>query len=177
MTQIRISTRPIDEVIDRPTVITIICIMGFIGTALSIPMVFSEIAKQIGSWFGPYAGFVAVANLICMIGLWRTRKWGLYTYSILVLVNQSVLITKGEWNLYVLIVQVTIILIALYHLQPKTKPTFHQVALYLKRKALAIIVAYMLGIHNPYRDLEDDTETIVYTIDDDEEQEDSSPKD
>ena len=151
--------------------------MGFIGTALSIPMVFSEIAKQIGSWFGPYAGFVTIANLICMIGFWRTRKWGLYAYSILVLMNQIVLITKGEWNLYVLIIQGAIILIALYHLQPEAKPTFHQVGLYLKRKAWAIIVAYMLGIHNPYRDLEDDAETIVYTIHDDEKQEDSSPKD
>lgn len=177
MTQIRISTQPIGGNIDRPTAITIVCIMGFVGTALSIPMVFSEIAKQIGSWFGPYAGFVTIANLICMVGLWRTRKWGLYSYSILVLLNQIVLIAKGEWNFYVLIIQLTIVLISLYHLQPETRPTFHQVALYLKTKAWAIIVAYMLGIHNPYRELEDDSETIVYTIEDDEEQEDSSPKD
>ncbi len=177
MTQLRISTQTVSGEIDRPTAITIICVIGFIGTALSIPMMFSEVAKQIGSWFGPYAGFVTIANLICMIGLWRKKKWGLYAYSILVLINQIVLITKGEWNFYVLIVQGTVISIALYHLLPSTRPTFHRVALYLKRKAWALIVAYMLGIHNPYRELEDDPDTVVVTIVDIEEQEDSSPKD
>ena len=139
-------------------------------------MIFSEVAKQIGSWFGPYAGFVTIANLMSMIGLWRTKKWGLYSYLVLVLINQIVLITKGEWNLYVLIVQGTIISIALYHILPTTKPIFHQFVLKLQRKAWAIIVAYMLGIHNPYRDLEDDPDTVVVTIVDIEEQEDSSPK-
>ncbi|TRX47049.1 hypothetical protein FNH22_30605 [Fulvivirga sp. M361] len=169
MNQVGVLNQPTNKILKRPIAITIICILGFIGVGLSIPMIFSEIAKQIGSWFGPYAGFVTIANLICMIGLWRTKKWGLYAYSVLVSINQIVLITKGQWNILILFVHVIIILIASYHLQPATRPTYHQVALYLKRKAWAIIVAYMIGIHNPYRELEDDPDTIVYTIEDDEE--------
>ena len=33
----------------RPTAITVICVIGFIGAAVTIPMIFSDIAGQIGS--------------------------------------------------------------------------------------------------------------------------------
>ncbi|CAD5267000.1 MULTISPECIES: fungal transcription factor regulatory middle homology region domain-containing protein [unclassified Imperialibacter] len=174
--QTGVLSQPNSEIVKRPAAITVICVLGFIGVGLSVPMILSEIARQIGSWFGPYACFVAVVNLICMIGLWSSKKWGLYTYSALVLVNQVVLAAKGEWNALVLIVQTLVILIILYHLHPETRPTYVQVAMYVKRKVWAVIVAYMIGIHNPYREVHDDPEEIVYTIDDTEEQEDSAPR-
>ncbi|GAB2793764.1 hypothetical protein GCM10027275_43400 [Rhabdobacter roseus] len=177
MNQIESLNQPNNGIIKRPTAITVICVFGFIGVGLSIPMIFSEFARQIGSWFPSYAGFVTTVNLICMVGLWRTKKWGLYIYSVLVLINQIVLITKEEWNVLILIVQGIIILIALYHLQPSTRPTYNQVALYLKRKAWAIIVAYMVGIHNFYREEQKDPIEIVYTIDNIEEQENAEPED
>lgn len=177
MNQIGILDQPNNRILKRPTAITVICVVGFIGVGLSIPMIFSEIGRQIGSWFGPYAGFATIANLICMIGLWRTKKWGLYAYSALVILNQIVLITKSEWNVLILIVQGIVFLIALYHLQPSTRPTYNQVALYLKRKTWAIIVAYMVGIHNFYKEEQKDPEEIVYTIDNIEEQENGEPED
>lgn len=177
MNQTGILDHPNNEIIKRPTAITIICILGFTGVALSIPMILSEIALQIGSWFRPYAGFATAVNLICIIGLWRTKKWGLYTFSALVLINQIVLITKGEWNVLISVVQAIIILVAIYHLQPNTRPAYHQVALYLKRKTWAIIVAYMVGIHNFYKEEQKDPEEIVYIIDNIEEQEDCEPED
>ena len=112
-----------------------------------------------------------------MIGLWQTKKWGLSAYSTLVLINQIVLITKDEWNILILMIQGIIILIGLYHLHPETRPTYYKVALYLKKKAWAFIVAYMMGIHNAYKEVQDDPEEIIYTIDDIEEEKDSSPKD
>jgi len=177
MNEIGTLNHPNNERLQRPTVITIICIMGFIGTALSIPMVFSEIASQIGPWFGPYAGTVALANVVCMVGLWQTKKWGLYAYTMLIILNQLVLITKGQWHVLTLVVQAIIVLIGLYHLHPDTKPAYRKVVLYLKRKAWAYTVAYMIGIHNPYREVEEDQDEIVYTIEDIDEQEDSAPKD
>jgi hypothetical protein len=177
MNQIGILDQPEHEIIKRPTAITMICILGFIGVALSVPMIFSEIAWQIGSWFPPYAGFSTVVSLICMIGLWRNKKWALYSFSTLVLINQVVLITKGEWNVLILIVQGIIILIALYHLHPNSKPVFHQIILWLKRKTWAITVAYMVGVHNFYREEQKDSEEIVYTIDNIEEQESGESED
>jgi hypothetical protein len=177
MNQIGILDQPNSGVIKRPTAITVICVFGFIGVGLSIPMIFSEIARQIGSWFPPYAGFATTVSLICMVGLWRTRKWGLYIYSALVIINQIVLITKGEWSIIILIFQGIVVLIALYHLQPGTRSTGNQIALYLKRKTWAIIVAYMVGIHNFYREEHKDPEEIIYTIDNIEEQENGEPED
>jgi len=71
-----------DDKIERPIAITVICIIGFIGAALSIPMVFSDIAKQIGNWFPSYSGSVAAISLVCMIGLWFTKKWAAYLSGI-----------------------------------------------------------------------------------------------
>ena len=177
MTQIGTLDQPNNGIIKRPIAITVICILGFVGVGLSIPMIFSEIARQIGSWFPPYASFTATVSLICMVALWRSKKWGLYIYSALVLINQIVLITKEEWNIIILIFQAIVILIVLYHFQPNARTRFKQVALYVKRKTWAIIVAYMIGIHNFYKEEQEDPEEIVYTIDNIEEQENGEPKD
>ncbi len=47
---------------------------------------------------------------------------------------------------------------------------------YLKRKIWIVIVAYMVGIHNFYKEEEKSPDEIILTIDDNEKQEDSSPK-
>jgi len=53
----------------RPKSITAICVIGFIGAIITIPMIFSPIAKQIGAWYPLYLGLSAVIGLVCMIGL------------------------------------------------------------------------------------------------------------
>ena len=35
----------------RPVAITVICILGFIGAALAIPLIFSAAAREIGAWY------------------------------------------------------------------------------------------------------------------------------
>jgi hypothetical protein len=72
---------------ERPLAITVICILGFIGAGLSIPKVFSDIAKQIGNWFPHYSGSITAISLFCMIGLWFTKKWAIYAYICLVPFN------------------------------------------------------------------------------------------
>ncbi|MEM6841029.1 MAG: hypothetical protein AAF632_02280 [Bacteroidota bacterium] len=165
-----------DNKIERPIAITIICILGFIGTILSVPMVFSDIANQIGSWFPPYSGSIAVVNLVCMIGLWFTRKWAAYAYTCLVVLNQIVLIAMHEWHILTLAIQVIVVAIILLHLDSEVKSFSHQLARYVKRQIWAIIVAYMIGIHNFYREENKTPEDIVFTVEDYEEQGDSMPK-
>ena len=88
----------------RPGIITAICILGFIGVAFTIPMIFSDIAKSIGAWYPPYLGFSAIVGLACMIGLWMMKKWSIIAYTIFVAINQVVLIAMGVWNLFALII-------------------------------------------------------------------------
>lgn len=162
--------------IERPIAITVICILGFVGAALSIPMVFSDIARQIGDWFPPYSGSIAAISLTCMIGLWFTKKWAIYTYTCLVVLNQIVLITMGRWSLLVLIIQGVIVVVTLLYLDAKAKSISLQLVRYIRRQIWGITVAYMLGIHNSYKEVQKTPDDIVIVIEDVEAQEDSTPK-
>lgn len=177
MTQIEISNQLSDGKIERPLAVTIICILGFLGTALSIPMVFSDIAKQIGDWFPPYSGAIAAISFFCMIGLWLTKKWAMYAYTSLVVVNHIVLIVMDRWSVLPLIVHVTIVAVILISLEDYAKSLTHQLLIYIKRQIWALIVAYMVGIHNFYKGEQKTPEDIVITIENIEEQEDDAPKD
>jgi len=97
----------------RPTAITVICVLGFFGAAITIPMIFSEMAWQIGSWYPPYLGLSAVIGLLCMVGLWKMKKWAAYIYTGFVALNQIVLLAMGVWNIMALIIPGIVIGIAL----------------------------------------------------------------
>ena len=97
----------------RPTAITVICVLGFIGAAFSIPLIFSDIAGQIGSWYPPYLGLSAITGFVCMVGLWQMKKWAAYTYTGFVGLNQIVLLTMGVWNVMALIIPAIVVGIAL----------------------------------------------------------------
>jgi hypothetical protein len=99
----------------RPTAITVICVLGFIGALIVIPLIFSPLAERVGSWYPPYLGFSAVVGFICMIGLWQMKKWAAYLYTGFTLVNQIILLTMGSWNILALILPGIVIGIALSH--------------------------------------------------------------
>ena len=99
----------------RPTAITVICVLGFIGSAFTIPMIFSDIAELIGEWYPPYLGLSAGIGLFSMIGLWKMKKWAAYTYTGLVVINQFVLFTMGVWSIMALLIPAIVVGIALYH--------------------------------------------------------------
>jgi hypothetical protein len=176
MNQVRSLNQAHEGKVERPIAITVICILGFVGAALSIPMVFSDIARQIGNWFTPYSASVAAISLICMIGLWFTKKWAIYAYICLVVLNQIVLITMDKWELLILIIQGIIVAVILLHLDSKVKYISYQLVRYVRRQIWGIIVAYMLGIHNSYKEVQKTPDDVVIVIEDVEAQEDSTPK-
>ena len=104
----------------RPVAITVICILGFIGAALTIPLIFSSTVQSIGSWYPPYLGASAVVGLICMVGLWKMKKWAVFLYTLLVVINQVVLFTMGVWNPFALLIPVIIIAIGFANLSKMT---------------------------------------------------------
>jgi len=99
----------------RPTSITVICIVGFIGALLAVPLVFSPVAQQVGAWYPPYLGFSAIVGLACMVGLWMMKKWAAYTYTGFAIVNQVVLLAMDVWNVLALLVPAVVIAFALKH--------------------------------------------------------------
>ncbi|MDP2687978.1 MAG: hypothetical protein Q8O62_12195 [Aequorivita sp.] len=105
------------EIIKRPIAITIICILGFIGAIFTIPLIFSDKASIIGSWYPPYLGFSAIVGLICMIGLWQMKKWAAYLYTGFVGLNQIVLLTMDVWNIMAIILPGIVIGITYFYLK------------------------------------------------------------
>jgi hypothetical protein len=101
---------------ERPVAITIICVLGFIGAALSILVIFSEAARAIGAWYPPYLAFSAVAGFVCMIGLWKMMKWAVFAYTAFVILNQVVLFSMGVWNIFALIIPTVVIAIGFTYL-------------------------------------------------------------
>ena len=101
----------------RPIAITVICVLGFIGAALAIPVIFSDIAKQIGSWYPPYLAFSAVVGFVCMVGLWQMKKWAAYAYAGLFVLNQIILLAMGVWTVMALILPAIVVGIALSYVK------------------------------------------------------------
>ena len=104
----------------RPTVITVICVIGFIGGLFTIPLIFTDIARNIGAWYPPYLAFSAVVGLSCMIGLWKMRRWAVFTYAGFAVLNQVVMLTMGIWNVFALLIPGIVIAIGFTHL-PKMR--------------------------------------------------------
>ena len=100
----------------RPSSITFICVLGFIGAILTVQLVFSSAARQIGSWYPPYLAFSALIGLVCMIGLWLMKKWSVYAYAGLALLNQVVLLVMGRWNIMALLIPAIVIIVGYKHL-------------------------------------------------------------
>jgi len=100
----------------RPVAITVICILGFIGAALSIPVVFSNTAASIAPWYPAVLGLSAAVGLVCMIGLWKMKKWGVFLYTAMAFVIQIVLFSTHLWTPVSLIFPAIIIAIGFAYL-------------------------------------------------------------
>ena len=104
----------------RPTSISVICVIGFIGAVFTVPMVISPMAQQIGSWYPPFLGLSAVIGAFCMVGMWMMKKWAAYTYIGFVALNQVVLLAMGVWNIMTLLAPAIVIFFALKHVSKMT---------------------------------------------------------
>jgi len=100
----------------RPLSITIICIIGFIGGILVIPVVFSPMAQYVATWYPLYLGFTALVGFISLLGLWFMKKWGAYSYIGLTILNQIVTLEMGVWNFMVLLIPFIIVVISLLYI-------------------------------------------------------------
>jgi len=99
----------------RPTAITVICGIGFVGAVVTVPLIFSSIAQQIGAWYPPYLAISAVIGVICMVGLWMMKKWAAYLYTGAAALHQIVMVAMGIWNIMATLIPAVIIFFVLRH--------------------------------------------------------------
>src|SRR5262245_41548280 len=82
----------------RPIAITIICVIGFIGSAFAIPLIFTDLAASVGAWYPPFLAASAGVGFASMGGMWMMRKWGVYLYAALTALAQVVMAVMGVWT-------------------------------------------------------------------------------
>ena len=88
----------------RPTIITVACVIGVVGAVLSVPIMFSDVARAIGAWYAPYMACSVIASMVCIIGLWKMRRWSVYLYAGIAVTNQLVTLSMGVWHFLDLLV-------------------------------------------------------------------------
>jgi hypothetical protein len=93
----------------RPIPITVLCVLSALGAVFVIPMIFSEVARSIGAWYPPYLGLSAVIGAACTVGFWLMRRWALYLYTAMGVINQIVLLMMGVWSIMALILPAIVI--------------------------------------------------------------------
>ena len=99
----------------RPTAITVICILGFIGAAFTVPLLFLPTTWKIAPWYAPYLAVSALIGLCCMLGMWKLKRWAVIAYTVFAGINQIVLIASGLWNPLALGVPAAVAVIGFYY--------------------------------------------------------------
>lgn len=82
----------------RPKLITIICVVGFVGIVFTFPGVFAPSIKKHSDWLPALMGLIVAGNFIAYVGLWHMKRWGINTFVITVFAKQIVAIMLNDVN-------------------------------------------------------------------------------
>ena len=116
------TTQP--EEAKRPAIITLACVLGFIMIVYFIQLSFSNIVED-GGWYPNYLGLSTLLSLVCMVGIWQMKKWAVFAYTALTIINQVtlfLLLGIGPWNTTELIIPALVIAVALAHVKKMSGP-------------------------------------------------------
>lgn len=98
----------------RPLAITVLCILIFAG-ALSVLIRDIPRGHFAASWIPFYLACSSVITIVCAVGMWKMKKWSVYTYACWAALGSVVGITMlGMFNLNALIVRLVIVIFSFY---------------------------------------------------------------
>ena len=80
------------KTIQRPLLITIVCIFGFIGfatmfVALLIPSIRNLLVQRHGILFIFLSALTLIFGVAGLIGYWKMNRWGIYLYFIMAIIS------------------------------------------------------------------------------------------
>src|ERR1044071_750232 len=81
---------------ERPKIITLICILGFISIVFTFPAVFSPSVKKLGDFIPALYGFIVACSFISYIGLWHMKQWGVQVFLFIFFVKTIFLILIND---------------------------------------------------------------------------------
>jgi Na+/melibiose symporter-like transporter len=89
---------------NRPISITLISIFLVVGPLLLFYSFFrGTLLQGQSTGFITYFMAVSLVSIVSGIGFWLMKKWAVYTYLVLTVITQVVLLWMGRWNLFSLL--------------------------------------------------------------------------
>lgn len=82
----------------RPLAITLFCIVGIaiIVSSLTVVSIISELfTEKVGAWYAPFLIVSHLITLVCLIGYWMMKRWGVYLYTAIFVVGTGVSLFFG----------------------------------------------------------------------------------
>ena len=87
-----------DNKTGRPTILTILCVVGFIGSFFKSILVISPMVQSHGRWYAVYISLSAAFMILCLCGIWLMKKQGFWGFLTYVLTDQGIYWRMGLWQ-------------------------------------------------------------------------------
>jgi hypothetical protein len=76
----------------RPVIITIICILGFLGAVMMLltllnPSARTQMIQEEGVIIIPFLMSIFILWVAGMIGYWKMKRWGVYLYFVMAVIS------------------------------------------------------------------------------------------
>lgn len=82
----------------RPPLLSVLCVLAFIGCFFNMFIVISPPAQRVSSWYPAYLSLSTVFEIICLGGLWLMRRSAVIGMSFYTVLNQLVYYILGFWT-------------------------------------------------------------------------------
>ena len=85
--------------LERPTIVTVLCIIGFLGFANGLsrlPHLLPKLQEADGTWFAVFWVFQSVLSFAAFVGYWRMQRWGPWLFIAFAVVTYPLILTS-QW--------------------------------------------------------------------------------
>lgn len=99
----------------RPPLLTVLCLLAFLGCFFKMYYVFSGEIRQVSSWYPLYVSLSTVFIIVCLYNLLLMRKWSFWAFVIFLIVHQIVQWRVNRWDISALALFLVIVVTAAFY--------------------------------------------------------------
>ena len=101
----------------RPLSISIICIIGFLMFVMALPLLYESYVMKVNNSLLAYYSTTIFLSFIAIIGIWKMKRFYLFMYTSIFIVNQLVLIVLNVFDVYQSLIPAIIIIVGFLNLK------------------------------------------------------------
>ena len=85
--------------IQRPKLLSTICITGYLWMLVSFPAIFSPPIKKLGDFYPALFGIIPACTFISFVGVWHMKKWGVQLFIISFFIKETLHLSIDHFGL------------------------------------------------------------------------------